>query len=121
MEQFGGLREVNQNIGLCPSTPAQISGLLRYSSVERRHSAARTLQPTTQRLERGAVVSFQRGKGCHHLRREGRAGIVSGFLDQSVQWLVHLLGCNNGIEDPAFGDFGLVVVVRVHLAGEARR
>ena len=56
MEQFGGLREVNQNIGLCRSTPANISAFLRDSPVERRNPAARTLQPSTQRLERRAVV-----------------------------------------------------------------
>jgi len=120
MEQFGSLRETNQNIGLRRTTPANISTFLRHSPVKRRNPAALALQPGTQLFERRAVVVFQRMKGCHHLRRERGAGIASGLLDQSVQWPVHLLARSNGVEDPALGDFDRFIVVRVHLAGETR-
>ena len=45
-----------------------------------------------------------------------RSGILSGLLDRSFQWVVHLLRRSNGVEDPVLGDCCL----RVHLAGETR-
>ena len=62
MEQFGRLREVDQDIGLRRAAPANITAFLGDGLVERRHPAARTLQLSAQCLERGAVVFLQRGK-----------------------------------------------------------
>jgi len=33
---------------------------------------------------------------------------------------VHLLGRSNGVEDPVLGNFGLLMVGKIHLAGETR-
>ena len=102
VEQFGGLREVDQDIGLRRAAPARIAAFLGDGLVERRHPAAGLLQLRAQRLERGAVVLLQRGKPLQHFRRERRAGIGRGPLDQSLQRIANFLGRIDGGGDRGF-------------------
>ena len=102
MEQFGGLCEVDQDIGLGRPAPANISTFLSDSLIERRHPAARTLQLSTQCLERRAIVFFSAASRSR-LPGERRAGIGGGPLDQSLQWIADVLGCINGGGDEVFG------------------
>ena len=103
VEQLGGLREVDQDVGLRRAAPAGVAALLGDGLVERRHPAAGLLQLRAQRLERGAVVLLQRGKPLQHLGREGRAGIGRGPLDQPVQRIADLLGRVDGGGDQVLG------------------
>src|SRR5205823_5693817 len=62
MEQLRRLRQIDQDIRLRRAAPAGVAAFLSDSLVERRHSCSRSLQLSTQCLERGAVVFLQRDK-----------------------------------------------------------
>ncbi len=59
VEQFGGLREVDQDVGLRRPAPAGVAAFLGDGLVERRHAAAGLLELRAQRLERGAILLLQ--------------------------------------------------------------
>ena len=103
VEQFGGLREFDQDVGLRRSAPASVAAFLGDGLVECGHPAARTLQLSAQRLERGAVVFLQRRKPLQHFGRERRAGIGRRFLDQAVQRIGNVLGRVDGLGDQVLG------------------
>ena len=83
--------------------PPAVAAFLGDGLVERRHPAAGLLQLRPQRLEGGAVVLLQRGEPLQHLRREGRAGIGRGLLDQPVQRIADFLGRVDGGGDQVLG------------------
>ena len=99
VEQLGGLREVDQDVGLRRAAPARFAALLGDGLVERRHPAAGLLQLRAQRLEGGAIVLLQRREPFQHFRREGGAGIGGGPLDQAVQRIADFLGGVDGGAD----------------------
>ena len=78
-----------------PRPPASpLSSAMASSSAVTRQPAL--LQLRAQRLERGAVVFLQRRKPLQHFRREGRAGIGRGLLDQALQRIAEFLGRVDG-------------------------
>src|SRR5439155_11868776 len=98
-EQLGGLRKVDQDIGLRRAASARLSALLGHRLVERRHPASGLLQLRPQRLERGTVVPPERCEPFQYLRRERGAGIGGGPLDEIVERVANLLGRVNGSAD----------------------
>ena len=84
VEQFGGLREFDQNVGLRRSAPANIAAFLGDSFVECGDAATGFLEPGAQQLEGGAIVLLQRGEPLQHFAREGCARIDCRFLDQAI-------------------------------------
>ena len=98
--------------------PPVVAVFLGDGLVERRHPAAGLLQLRPQRLERGAVVLLQRREPLQHFRREGRAGIGRGLLDQPVQRIADVLGRVDGGGDQVLG---FVRIVVVHCAPSSMR
>ena len=56
MDQFSGLREADQDIGLRRPASAYIATFFSDGVIERRHPASGLLQLRPQRLEGGAIV-----------------------------------------------------------------
>src|SRR5262249_53025901 len=112
VEQFGGLREVNQDIGLFPSAPAlaHISTFLGDRLIERRHPA-NLLQLSTKRLKRGAVVPPERREPLLNLWRERGARIGGAFLDKSFERIGNILRRADGLDDWVYGLVDCDVVV----------
>jgi tetratricopeptide (TPR) repeat protein len=69
VEQFGGLGEADQDIGLRRPAAACIAAFLRDGVIKRRHPATGFLQLRAQRLEGSAVVRLESRK---HRDRPGR-------------------------------------------------
>ena len=84
--------------------PSPVSPLAsRQRLVERRHPAAGLLELRAQLLEGGAIVLLERRQTLQHLRRERRAGIELGLLDQPLQRITDLLGVVDGRRDRLLG------------------
>ena len=99
VEQFGGLGEADQDIGLRRPAPARIAAFLGDGVVERRHPASGLLQLRPQRLEGGAVVRLERRERFQRFRHERRAGIGRRPLGQSGERIGHFLGGVDGVGD----------------------
>ena len=99
MEQFGGLGEFDQDVGLLWSAPAKIPAFLGDGLVKRGDAAAGLLELRSQRLEGGAILLLQRCEGFQRFRQKRRARIGGGLLGQSVQRIVDLLSTIDGRDD----------------------
>ena len=84
VEQFGGSREFDQDVGLLRSAPARVAAFLGDGFIERRHPAPGLFQLRAQRLERGTALLLQRREPFQRLGHERRAGIGGRPLGQSV-------------------------------------
>jgi hypothetical protein len=118
VEQFGGLGEADQDIGLRRPAPACIAIFLGDGVIEGRHPASGLLQLRAQRLEGGAVVRLERRERFQRLRYEGRARIVRRLLGQSGEWIGNLLGNVDGVGDQLIG---FKDGVRVHRAPSVKK
>ena len=103
MEQFGGLCEFDQDVGLGRSAPACVSTFLGDGLIERRDAATGLLQLAPQRLEGGAIVLLQCREPIQRLRRESGAGIGRGLLGKICQRIANFLGRVDGGGDQVFG------------------
>ena len=74
-------READQDVGLARPAPAAIAAFLSHGGVERRHVAARLLEPGAKPFERRLILASQLAETGQHVRYEGRAGVVGDPFD----------------------------------------
>src|ERR1700677_633669 len=95
MEQLGGLREVDQYVGLRRAAPAYVATFLGNRLVEGGDPAACFLQLRAQQLESGAVLLSQARESLKDFRGECGTRVGGALFGQTIQWIGNVLGCTN--------------------------